>query len=295
MSTNSTSEERAAVTRSSSMQAAALTLLGESCEIANKTGLQYVVCGGWSTVLRNTGSILHPGTRDVDLLFSEAVNPEALRGTFEAFRNGGYLHSAKHDFQMLRLLEVGGHKFLFNVDFLHPSAETGPRQMFVDHLELYDIDKVTILAKKKSMMLPRAQEIFDHALFSNETIDFITPAGEQRKVTFGLIDEVGLLFTKSYSCATAKRPRDIFDIYLAIKQPRNPEGLVKKLVEVKDKSRDIFPSLAGIRPALSGDPLSKESFAFFTAAGIDPAKALSEIASFLDSIGVPEPLSPEHV
>jgi len=53
-------------------------LLGEACTIANKSNLRYAACGGWSPCLRNSGTIPHPGTKDVDLLFSQATEVGAL-------------------------------------------------------------------------------------------------------------------------------------------------------------------------------------------------------------------------
>jgi hypothetical protein len=101
-------------------------ILGESVEIVRSMGLPFAVVGGWSPFYLNNPTGLHPGSKDVDLLFSEAVEVKGLAKVVEHFLGRGYLPSAKHDFQLLRIVGGGKGQFVFNVDFLHPKESTVP-------------------------------------------------------------------------------------------------------------------------------------------------------------------------
>ena len=103
------------------LKSAYLGLLGEACQIADTTGLSYAVCGGWSPFLRNSNPIHHPGTKDVDLLFSDGIKVDALHDVVKSFLKAGYLPSAKHEFQILRIFQVNNCELAFNIDLLHPS------------------------------------------------------------------------------------------------------------------------------------------------------------------------------
>ena len=49
---------------------AARALLIETCGLLDEKRIGYVIAGGWVPVLRGTGpDLVHPGTRDVDVLF----------------------------------------------------------------------------------------------------------------------------------------------------------------------------------------------------------------------------------
>jgi hypothetical protein len=275
----------------STIPEAARGLLGEACTIANKSNLRYAVCGGWSPYLRNSGKIPHPGTKDVDLLFSQATEVGALREVLRAFLEAGYLPSAKHEFQLLRLLKVDKQNFVFNVDFLHPTEPGNTAPLFVDHLDITTStgEPVFILAKGKSISLPDSQIVFEGDLAASEELNYTTAAGEPALLTLPLLDEVGLLVTKSKSCSSSKRHRDLFDIYLAIKQARDPNALRLKLSALKATSQGPFESLSGIRRALDPQKLTPDVKACFQRAGTDPITAVQEIAAFLDEMGVPLP------
>ncbi len=73
-----------------SLSSAAKGLLGEATLIASKCGKKFAVCGGWSPFLRNADRFGHPGTRDVDLLFSDGADKENLKEVVSAFLQHGY-------------------------------------------------------------------------------------------------------------------------------------------------------------------------------------------------------------
>jgi hypothetical protein len=272
------------------MPEAAHGLLIEACTIANSSGLKYAVCGGWSTVLRNCGRISHPGTRDVDLLFSQATKVGALKEVICSFLQEGYLPSAKHDFQLLRVQDVGTQKFVFNVDFLHPTEYGNTAPLFVDHLDISTStgETVLVIAKERSMALPDSQTVFEEDLFVTEEVHYRTADGQPRSLTIPLLDEVGLLITKSKSCSSPKRPRDLLDIYLAVMQPRDANTLRSKLFSLQARTQVPFKCISRIRAVLEPEGLSPDVKSAFQQAGLNPVSAVQEIRDFLDEIGIPK-------
>ena len=218
------------------IQSAAKGLLVESCAIANETGFTYVVCGGWSPYLRNSSPIPHPGTKDVDLLFEAGHEMYELRDVVKLFLSRGFLHSAKHEFQLLRSVNVDGHQFVFNVDLLHPMETRNAPELFVDHWELPvpidDFGKAKFTSK--SIALPDSNFVFQGHV-ENEIVESM---GKTADVP--LIDETALLVTKSKSFKSVKRSRDIFDAYLAITQPRDAETFKEKLANLKSHDGETF-------------------------------------------------------
>lgn len=268
-----------------SLNAAAKGLLGEATAIANKCGKQFAVCGGWSPVLRNSTRISHPGTRDVDLLFSEGVEKAALKDVVSAFLDNGYLVSAKHEFQVLRVLPVGNREFVFNVDLLHPMEGDAKEELFVDHLLLpipSDDFKSTFVFVK-SIALPNAGFIFD-GFVAKESVDFVMPDGSNKTQEVPIIDEVALLVTKSKSCLMQKRPRDIFDIYLALSNPRNPVEFRNQLKRLRHRHEGPFASIECINEGLN----KREAWgapSVFKECGVSYEKAAEEVRAFIKSLG----------
>lgn len=269
-----------------SLNAAAKGLLCEASSIATKCGKEFAVVGGWSPVLRNTAKVSHPGTRDVDLLFSEGATPDSLKDVVTAFLDSGYLMSAKHEFQVLRTLSVCGRKFVFNVDLLHPLEGEVNGDLFVDQLSLpipHEDFKSTYVFMK-SIALPNAGFIFD-GFVVKELVEFLMPDGTLARHYVPVIDEVGLLATKSKSCMLQKRPRDIFDIYLAISSPRVPKEFEAKLRRLRENHEEVFATLECI---LEGLELWEEKFGaplIFEKQGVDFTEAAKEIRRFISDLG----------
>jgi hypothetical protein len=90
---------------------------------------------------------------------------EALNGVVGRFLAEGYLPSAKHDFQLLRVLQVGPRHMVFNVDLLHPKeAEEGfSSEMFVKHMDLGVVvsDLLPAHAFTRSIVTPHAAFILE--------------------------------------------------------------------------------------------------------------------------------------
>jgi len=275
-----------------SLNAAAKGLLGEASSIANSSGKKYAVCGGWSPVLRNTTVVTHPGTRDVDLLFSEGATKEALKDVVTAFLDSGYLLSAKHEFQVLRTLQVCGRSFVFNVDLLHPHEGEVKGELCVDQLSfpIPHEDYKSTYVFTKSIALPNAGFVFD-GFVANETIEFLMPDGTKVSHVVPIIDEVGLLATKSKSCMVQKRPRDIFDIYLAISSPRSFEGFKANLGRLKNRHERVFASLECISEALNKWEGKFGAPSVFSERGVNFTEATAVIRSFISELGFGAPAS----
>jgi hypothetical protein len=247
---------------------AALALLGETAWLLNEVAQPYIVVGGWSPFLRNCRPLPHPGTRDVDVLFKAGAEKGALKVVVDHFLAAGFLVSAKHPFQLLRVLRVRGTEFVFNVDLLHPGESAVKPEMFVDHLELpvplskYRDDSFTI----KSIVIPGAEFLFD-GHFETYDLKVAMPAGASQMVPVPLMTEIGVLTTKADSSSAQKRPRDSLDIFLAIEQARDYGRLVEGLRTLKAVNRPAFNTLYGIRAAM------------------DDAKFCERVSSQLEQIG----------
>ena len=235
-----------------SLQDAVTGILGEVCELLRGYRSRFAIIGGWSPFLLNSSPIQHPGTKDVDILFEEGTKKGELLDIVQSFVGAGFLLSAKHQFQVLRILNVLGTPFVFNVDVLHPTIGNESPELFVDHLELpvpmssYRDDSFTF----KSIVLPYSKFLFD-GYIENTTVRCILPNGQECDSTVPLMNEVGTIVTKSSSCGSRKRHRDAFDIYLAIRQARNPSILIDSLQSLKKHNLAVFNTLYEIKRSLN--------------------------------------------
>ena len=231
-----------------SMLDAAQGLLSEVCQIVSTTGLNFAIIGGWSPFLLNSNPIQHPGTRDVDILFEQGVKRLELKNVIQKFLASQYLPSAKHEFQLLRVLNVCENSVVFNVDILHPSEGNSTPEMFVDHLELpipssrFRDDHFL----SRSIVLPHSQFLFDGHTTSYELISTL-PSGVDVITKVPLMSEVGTIVTKSQSAMNKKRRRDAFDIYLAVAQARDRRALIQNVFKLKDTNRPVFNTLYSIK------------------------------------------------
>ena len=210
-----------------SIQDGARALLKDTAEALRKfPDLEYMVIGGWCPALRNATTLLHPGTLDVDLLFRESYISGSINEVIKHFLGFGFVPSAKHPFQLMRVQRVRDKDFVFNIDFLHPKmqADKVTAGMFVDHLDL-DVpltNAETEFKKMKSVVLPNSETLFKSQLFSTELIEG-TP--------FNLVTFDGMFATKMDSCQKQKRERDAFDIYLGFLGNSIDVPTIRKLAE----------------------------------------------------------------
>lgn len=238
---------------------AARALLVEAVKVVSETGHTFTVVGGWSPVLLNTREIAHPGTIDVDLLFEAGATAESLNDVVESLLKASFLPSAKHPFQLLRVLPVNEDELVFNIDLLHPSEAISKHptanEIFVDHLEL-NIPKGAIPADKiraKSIAAPESGFIFTENRYLHKHVTATDIHGATTGVDVPIIDELGLIITKSSSVLQAKRPRDAFDLYLAIAYARDYDDLLKWGEELRESSESTFLTLSNIWRALESN------------------------------------------
>lgn len=236
---------------------AACCLLGESVSIINQFAADYVIIGGWSPYLRYNSGKIHPGTKDVDVLFHNANNVDAIKDIIIGFLERGFLLSAKHDFQLIKLYNVSGREFAFNVDVLHPtkSAIKIEDDMFVKHLDV-EVPISSLRSdtyKFKSIVQPEAECIFSETMHDNFDLNYTNSNGQNENVQFELLNDIGCLFSKSTSCQNSKRHRDSFDIYLSITNNDNYDGLIKKILKLKTSESSAFNSLIALKAFFEKD------------------------------------------
>mgnify|MGYP003668689556 FL=1 len=187
------------------IQEGANSLLADTFHIMNSNKINYIIVGGWSPYLLNSTEIIHPGTKDVDILFERGYEKENLKGIIETFISQGFLLYAKHDFQLFKKIQVNDYEFIYNIDILHPYETKWESEIFVDHLELdFPADKYqNHNFKMKSIALPDSNVLFDN-LFTEFEIDFPLSHGDKTIQNVRLMSELGCLITKSKSVKIKK-------------------------------------------------------------------------------------------
>jgi hypothetical protein len=238
-----------------SLEEARVALLCNAVRLASSSSESFAVIGGWSPFLLNSAPIPHPGTADVDLLFAEGVTPGRLKRAYELFLAAGYHPSAKHPFQLVQIIKVGAEELAFNIDILHPN-EQGRRGMFADHIEL-PVPLTPFLKQQlrmKSIAVPASRFIFTYQRIRTVSVEQTASSGEKMATAVPVMDEAGLIVTKSYSFRNPKRSRDLFDIYLAVKQCGDRPEVTSFLRRLKKEVPDTFNTLHAIEAAMTRTP-----------------------------------------
>jgi hypothetical protein len=193
-------------------------LLLSAAGILNKTGLRYVVAGGWVPLLiePNHSDLVHPGTRDVDVLMIDEL--DAVQAATRALLDNRFRPSAKHEFQLLRDAAVGAREFVFNIDLMHPYEADATPQMFSDIFDLGVDDAYDPRGTRfaKSIAFRSAEIVYEEDLFSTVTVEGVDLDGERVKHDVPILSATAFILSKCESVSTAKRTRDAFDIYYMI-------------------------------------------------------------------------------
>lgn len=218
------------------LQDGATTLLGETCDLLNTQEIEYLIVGGWSPFLLNQAKFHHPGTKDVDVLFKSGTEKGKLKEVIETFLANDFIQSAKHPFQLLKTYEINSHKFMYNVDLLHPDNQEEKPEMYVDHIDfpVKESKYMKIDYSGKTIILPQSDLFFSDFSFSHEQTFNLTD-GTKKEIKFNLLDEAGLILSKTKSVYNPKRTRDAYDIFLAFHQSRNPEKTIEQLKTISSK------------------------------------------------------------
>lgn len=228
-----------------SILAATRGVLVEACSLLNAAEVDYVVVGGWVPFIRSTGHTLqHPGTRDVDLLING--DAERVKEAVLLFWNAGYSPSAKHPFQLLKQMTVeeesgSVRQFTFNVDLMHPMEECAAGDdLFQDIIDLgvRIADNFPETQRLKSIIFLSPEIIFDSELWSNVTVNGTLPDGTVVSQAIPLMNEVGLILSKSESFKNSKRGRDSFDIFYTLNDPVG-EVVARELIDISRKNASV--------------------------------------------------------
>jgi hypothetical protein len=209
-------------------------LLRESIDLINGILGEVVFVGGWGPYLRHLD--VHPGTKDVDILFPMNYSRETIMGILENFLDNKFYISAKHDFQLCKAYRLGKRTYIFNVDLLHPTEGKIEK---VDFVELMDLDVTVDGIRVKPIISINIQ--FGDVIHSEKLIDKIDFEGK----SINVLDGAGIIISKLSSCHNPKRPRDIYDIYLSLTEPNTlskMEHLVKINPTIK-KQREKYTQL----------------------------------------------------
>jgi hypothetical protein len=266
------------------LKSARYHVLGKYCTLLNRTGLDYVIIGGWSPEINNVGPITHPGTHDVDVLFKDGRSAHSLEQLIKTSIHEGYLVSAKHSFQLFQPVQVDDKQFLFNIDLMHPSqGETDIS--FIDQFDLgvFLDNKQEKMARMKSINAPVGEVIFDDICRDLIEVRFELDSVTESKVSIPLVNELGCILTKAISCSKKKRERDSFDIYVAIKQSRDYEKTIEQALRLKRDWPNEFSALSELRKAHRDGTLLKNIAVFADVKGPDYADTMGK---FFSDIGL---------
>ena len=198
----------------SSVLDAAKELLVDVVLTLQQSNAEFVIVGGWSPYLLNTSKHVHPGTKDVDVLFSDDSARGGLGQHIEVLLKNGFMPSAKHDFQLLKPIEVAGQKLVFNIDLLHPSETIKNPELLVNQLDLHILDSEIGASKAiRSIVLPSSKILFEAGF--REEFATVSPL-TSKSARIPLISSAGSILSKCESVSSSKRKRDSFDIYISL-------------------------------------------------------------------------------
>ena len=210
-----------------------------------------IVVGGWCSVLNNArpDALHHPGTKDVDLLFERGAEEGTLREVVESMIDRGYVPSAKHGFQLVRLAVVGDRELAFSVDLLHPTPGRveAVGVEFSKHIDLgvEQSQGVDAEARVVSIGTPAMDLAFLHDLSAEHVVD-----GDNIR----FLNDAGLILSKSKSVESDKRTRDSFDLFLAVTQP-----LVSNEQTIADLRRAVGRLDHDLSPACARDSRAEQA------------------------------------
>ena len=116
----------------------------------------------------------------------------------------------------------------------------------VDHFDLGLSQDYEFADDKRGMSiaLPSSKFLFDD-FHNNKQFKHEMTDGSIKEISIPLIDEAGLIFSKCISAQVIKRPRDSYDIFLALKQP-NVNDTIRKLRESSKKYCDVQKSIQSL-------------------------------------------------
>lgn len=261
-------------------------LLGEVVAILTETlSCPYAIVGGWAPYLRSAPSpIRHPGTRDVDVLCDPSHSPKQVERAVRTLFERGYLPSAKHEFQLIRVLRCANQDFAFGVDFLHPGGDSPKLLHPIFTLPVRASAELSALVPFSSIMIPQGNFILQ-GWASPWKEDFILPDGSSQTVVFPLMTDAGTLVTKAASWENPKRDRDALDIYVTITQTNDRVGLLAALAALPSDATDAFAFFQQRAGRLTTTDFATKVCAAYPAGDLAPDRVRETMFSFLHEAG----------
>ena len=231
-----------------SILSGAQDFLVESVSIARRHLRNVIVIGGWCPFLRNDESksgVAHPGTKDVDLLCSDAdIESGKVRDLIGEYLDAGFMLSAKHEFQLLKPVRIGHREFVYNLDLLYPSQSQENSAKLIDLFDTGVPERVAGPPRAvMSIVLPSSTILFERMSWQARTV----LSSSSETVDVPLLSWSGLILSKCESVKQKKRPRDAFDIWLAI---QNAEVEVVHTLRDWSNHPGIFLQLRTLRDHL---------------------------------------------
>lgn len=251
------------------------SLLLSSATALNRSGAKYVIVGGWvPTLMEGHPHLQHPGTRDVDVLFDGDIS--TMRRAVESMLDGGFIPSAKHDFQMMRPLHVHGRTFVFNVDFMHPAEKQVSRGLLTEVFDLGVDDEFDPSGKRwvRSIVFRSAPLVFEEHMWRPRSVSGILPDGQNVEVAIPLLSQAALVLSKAESVKEPKRPRDAFDIYFVLSGPNGGE-IHRELSDLAARHPAVAERLSNLRSwIIEESEAFKSRVEQFSKDGVDDPVAL---------------------
>ena len=202
-----------------SIEAASKSLLFDVCASLESLNGEYAVVGGWVPFLAVTNdAIQHPGTRDVDVLLRQTDN--SPRMATECLLEKGFLVSAKHEFQLFRIVAVSGKKFVFSVDLLHPISREQPELFHeIMSLDIPDTYDPTGYRHVRSIAFGMSDIVFSEKLWTEFSFE-----NNNDNINVPLLSAGGCILSKLQSSIIPKRRRDVFDIFYILSGVQGEEA-----------------------------------------------------------------------
>jgi hypothetical protein len=197
----------------------------------------------------------------------------------------GFIPSAKHDFQLLRQLQVGHRQFVFNVDLLHSDEQFKTADLFQDVFDLGLTDDNDPTGKRwiRSVVFRSSKVLLDNNLWSPVVV-----AGNDCDMRYGsvsipLLDETALIVSKLQSVQQVKRQRDSYDIFYVVEGPKKEE-IRLKLQFLVAQHPEIVELISSFRKWLDSNH-SRFNANVERYARTSVPSAATTMCEFLDAIG----------
>ncbi|MCX6360243.1 MAG: hypothetical protein NT029_10565 [Armatimonadetes bacterium] len=178
---------------------------------------------------------------------------------------------------------------MFNIDLLHPLEGKADLDLMVDHLDLHVREcaerEATLIVK--SIALPESAFVFRGHIVQECVTGTLPAGGSQLTLQVPLIDEVGVVVTKCECAKRPKRPRDAFDIYLALVQAVDPAAVLSGIAKLRRESQLVNASLVDFETFAAEPTFDKNVGRFAAEAGYSVAAPGELVLSLLQKTSPP--------